>query len=460
MSYARLPEFLRTTTFRWSLFLSGTLAVCTLLMVGFVYWQTSVYLIASVDEVVTDRADALSKLSQHELTPTLLEHLGEDPRRVKLGGLFDSHGNRVSGNIETPPGGLRPGAPAQALPVVRVDAMGREQQVARIVARRTADGGTLVIGRNIDEVTQIRKLVERALIWGLIPTLCFSLAAGALLSLRSQKRVEQVNRKVQRIVAGELRERLPTQGSKDPFDELATLVNGMLDKIEALVCRIAGIGDDMAHDLRTPLTRVRMTLERARQNAVNLDQLKAAVDQSIVWLDQSLAIITALLRIAEIEHSRRMAAFRDVQLAEIVREIGDLYDPIAEDKGVALTVEASEEIAAPGDRDLLFEAIANLVDNAVKFTPKGGRVELKLCRSGDEGIVQVSDTGYGITPGERDLVTRRFYRSDKSRGEPGLGLGLSLVTAIVKLHGFRFSISPGPGCVTQIAFERELRRAA
>ena len=177
---------------------------------------------------------------------------------------------------------------------------------------------------------------------------------------------------------------------------------------------VAGTGDDIAHDLRTPLTRVRVTLERGRQNAASLEDLRSSIDQAIVGLDQSLAIITALLRISEIEHNRRVAGFSQVALADLVREIGDLYEPIAEDKRVSFLIAAKEEIIVRGDRDLLFEAIANLVDNAVKFTPEGGQVELSLAREGDEGVVRVRDTGPGIAVAEREHVARRFYRSDKS----------------------------------------------
>jgi signal transduction histidine kinase len=271
------------------------------------------------------------------------------------------------------------------------------------------------------------------------------------LSLRALDRLSDVNRRILRIVAGDLRERLPTRGRNDPFDQLAVSVNRMLGEIEALIQEIAGVGDDIAHDLRTPLTRVRVRLERGREHAATLGELRTAVDQGIAGLDQSLAIITALLRIAEIEHSRRLEGFSEVRLAPLLREVGDLYEPIAEDKHVALHVEAGDEATVHGDRDLLFEAVANLVDNAVKFTPEGGRVELAMLRREGETVVRVSDTGPGISELEREAVTKRFYRSDKSRRTEGLGLGLSLVAAIVKLHGFRFSIAAGPGCTAEIA---------
>ena len=208
------------------------------------------------------------------------------------------------------------------------------------------------------------------------------------------------------------------------FSELARLINGMLDEIEALLRNVAAVGDDIAHDLRTPLTNVRMTLERGRNKATSLDDLRRPSITPLRALTSHLTMVTALLRIAEIEHSRRLVGFRDVELAELVRDVADLYDPIAKDKDVALAmVDTKEEIRVRGDRDLLFEAIANLVDNAVKFTPECGHVELKLCRIGRKTVVRVTDTGRGIATSERDLVTRRFYRSDKSRGEPGRWIG-------------------------------------
>jgi signal transduction histidine kinase len=382
------------------------------------------------------------------------EYLSLDPNNVKLAGIFAADGSRIAGNIETLPPQLQADPSPQFISIVKLHASGPEQQAVRALARGLPDGATLVIGRDEHEFSWFVDIVKRALALGLIPTLCLGLAVGVSLSVRAQRRVEEVNRRVQRIVAGELRERLPTQGTNDPFDKLAVLVNGMLDEIEALIRSVAGVGDDIAHDLRTPLTRVRVSLERGRHNARSLDELRSTVDQAIVSLDQSLAIITALLRIAEIEHGRRLSGFRNVALAELVREVGDLYEPIAEDKKVALVVAAKDEVTVNGDRDLLFEAIANLVDNAVKFTPEGGRVELSLSRAANEAVVRVRDTGPGIAASEQELVARRFYRSDKSRGDQGFGLGLSLVTAIVKLHGFRLAILPGPGCVAEIAGQR------
>jgi len=256
---------------------------------------------------------------------------------------------------------------------------------------------------------------------------------------------------MERIIAGDLQKRLPTRGGDDPFDKLAGIVNRMLDRIESLLREIAGTGDDIAHDLRTPLTRVRASLERGRDNAASLGALQAVVDRAIGGLDQTLTIITALLRIAEIEQGRRREAFGDVALETIVREVAELYAPIAEDKQLELRVETATAPPIRGDRDLLFEAIANLVDNAVKFTPAGGAVRLAVVRGEGGPIVRICDTGPGIAESEREAVVKRFYRSDKSRRTPGTGLGLSLVAAIARLHEFRLSISGNAGCVVELA---------
>jgi signal transduction histidine kinase len=449
--FVRLPEFTRSTTFRWTLAVSGAFIACILLMFGFILAQAYSNLTADVDALITEVANTIASHEPQQRIFGLDQYLRADPNRVKLGGLFDAEGNRIAGNIETLPSALHTDASAQLASLVKINDGVRERYAVRAVARRLPEGGTLVIARSDYEFTWIAHIVERALAVGLIPALCLSLAVGVFLSLRAQKRIEEVNSRIQRIVAGELRERLPARGTNDPFDKLAALVNGMLGEIEVLVRRLAGVGDDIAHDLRTPLTRVRISLERARQKAGNLDELRRSVDQALVGLDQSLAIITALLRISEIEHSRRMDGFRSVALSDLVREVGDLYEPIAEDKKVDFAVRAEVDTTVHGDRDLLFEAIANLVDNAVKFTPQGGRVELSLLRNGNEAVVRVCDTGPGIPADESELVTRRFYRSDKSRRDPGLGLGLSLVSAIAKLHGFSLKISAGPGCVAELA---------
>lgn len=447
----RLPEFTRSTTFRWAIAIAAAFAVGTLILFGFVYWQTAAYMTARTDSLIAGELTVIAAEPPEQRLDMLDSRLKSDPRRIKVAGLFTADGRRIAGNVESRPSGLEPDTRARNIQIMRIDARGRERQTIRAVARNLPDGDLLVIGRNIDELDDIAAIVERGLTLGILPALCISVAAGILLSLRAQRRVAAVIQTVRRIVEGDLRERLPTRSVGDPFDQLALIVNGMLDEIERLIQEISGVGDDIAHEVRTPLTRVRASLERGRENATTIEDLRAIADRAIGGLDKSLAIITALLRIAEIEHGRRLAGFGEVELAGVMHEVAELYDPIAEDRHIQLDVEATDIATVRGDRDLLFEAVANLVDNAIKFTPEGGQVELTLLKHAGDIVIRVSDTGPGIGEIEREIVTRRFYRSDKSRLTQGVGLGLSLVAAITKLHGFRLTIGAGPGCTVEIA---------
>ena len=319
------------------------------------------------------------------------------------------------------PSGLKVDATAQSGKIVRTDHADLGEQTVRAIAQRMQNGDVLVIGRNVDEASEISHVVGQALALGLLPALCLCLLAGAWLSVRAEKRVEEVNQRVQRIIAGDLKERLPHRNVDEPFSKLAIIVNGMLDEMETMINALAGVGNDIAHDLRKPLTRARLALERGRANATSLEQLQAATDKAITGIDQSLTIITALLRLAEIENSRRSAGFSNVPLHEMLREVCDIYEPIAENKNIALRVHIDQDLNVRGDRDLLVEAVANLVDNAIKFTPDGGRVDMGLLRDDGRTIVRVTDTGPGISEEEREAVLRRFYRSDKMRNTPGVG---------------------------------------
>lgn len=438
-------QFIRSKTFHWTAALAALFAIFVTLLFAFIYFSIDNYLIARSDRMIATQAAFFAGLPRERMISALGDHLEQDSRGVQFSGVFDAKRNRLSGNIAALPDGLDIGAPASSVPLVRLDNKEAGATTVRTVARRLDDGEILVIGRNVDETAEVFKVVGAALALGLLPAFFLWLLAGAWLSARSRRRVEEVNLRVQRIIAGDLRERLPHRDVDEPFSRLAAIVNGMLDELETTINALAGVGNDIAHDLRTPLTRARLTLERGRTNAATLEQLQGAVDKAIAGIDQSLSIVTALLRLAEIENSRRSSAFGDVALGEMLREVCDMYEPIAEDKQVALSANISGKLSVRGDRDLLLEAVANLVDNAIKFTPKTGKVELALLRGKGETILRVTDTGPGISDQEQEAVLRRFYRSDKIRNTPGIGLGLNLVSAIVKLHGFRLIIHPGPG---------------
>ncbi|NOJ45981.1 ATP-binding protein [Bradyrhizobium archetypum] len=438
-------QFVRSNTFHWAAALAGLFAAFVTILFGFIYFKIDSYLIARSDRMITTQVNFFAALPLDRLIAALDDHLGQDSRGVQFAGVFDAKGSRLAGNVAGLPGGLEIGAPVKSVRLSRVDDKEVNVPLVRAVARALDHGNVLVIGRNVDETGEISRVVGGALAFGLLPAFCFWLLAGAWLSVRAQRRVEEVNLRVQRIIAGDLRERLPHGNIDEPFSRLAAIVNGMLDELETTINALAGVGNDIAHDLRTPLTRARLTLERGRTNATSLERLQETTDKAIAGIDQSLSIVTALLRLAEIESSRRSSAFGRVALDEMLREVCDMYEPIAEDKHIALNVDTSGKLYVHGDRDLLLEAVANLVDNAIKFTPENGAVRLDLLRGQGETILRVTDTGPGISDQEHDAVLRRFYRSDKIRNTPGVGLGLNLVSAIVKLHGFRLIIHSGPG---------------
>jgi signal transduction histidine kinase len=446
----QLTEFVRSTTLRWTLLVAGLFAGFVVALLAFVYLKTKLDLTMRSDRMIASQMSVFAHLSPERRLEAIDEHLKQDPWRVRLAALFDPNGRRISGNLENLPPDLETDNVVQGAMVDRTDETGSEKQTVRLIARRLSNGDVLAIGRSIDEVAEIAHVAGGAFALGVVPAVLLCFVVGVVLSVRTRRRIVEVNKRVQRIVAGNLRERLPHRNTDDPFSRLAMIVNGMLDEMETLIQSLAGVGSDIAHDLRTPLTRARLILERGRSNARTLEQLQAVADRTTDALDQSLSAITAILRLTEIEKSQRSGGFGKVALAELIREVGDMYEPIAEDKGIALLIHSPHELNVHGDRDLLIEAVANLVDNAIKYTPAGGQVEIGLIHGNGEGIVRVRDTGSGISERERHAVLGRFYRSDKVRHTSGLGLGLNLVAAIVKLHDFRFTIRPGPGCVVEI----------
>jgi signal transduction histidine kinase len=438
-------HIIRSNTFHRALVVAGVFAVFVIALFGFIYWQTDHYLISRSDKMIARQLNIIAALPGERRLDAIDEHLRQDSRGVQYAGLFAADGRRITGNLEQFPPELKMNESVQNLSVARTLPAGRETHVIRAIARRMTNGDALAIGREVDETREISHVVGQALGLGLLPAFCLCLLAGAWLSMRAQERVADVNRHVQRIIAGDLRERLPHRDVDEPFSNLAAIVNGMLDEMETMIHALAGVGNDIAHDLRTPLTRARLALERGRTNATTMEQLQAVADKAVANIDQSLTIITALLRLAAIENSRRSAAFGDVPLHEMLREVCDIYEPIAENKKINLRVDVGHRLNVRGDRDLLLEAVANLVDNAIKFTPEGGKVDIELLRGDGETIMRVTDTGPGISAQEREAVLRRFYRSDKIRSTPGVGLGLNLVAAIVRLHGFRLVIHSGQG---------------
>ncbi|MDR3514532.1 MAG: HAMP domain-containing sensor histidine kinase [Azospirillaceae bacterium] len=469
----RRPDFINTTGFRWGVTVATVATLGIALLFVFIYWQCAVVMIAPIDALISAEADSITSAPE-PLLEALAEHVAHDRRHLKVMGLFDAAGQPIAGNLVAQPRPFIADGRLQSIVAFRRGEEAGAPQYARALGRPLADGTILVVGHNIDEFLAMRASVRRGLLLALAPAILLSLGSGAFLGLRAQQRLTLLRTTAVRIAAGQLGERLPVRARGDDLDALAQIVNRMLDEFERLVEDIKGVGEDIAHDLRTPLTWARARLERGRAHATSLEAMNDVVDQALGGIDQALNVAAALLRIAEVEHGQRHAAFGPVDLSDIVGDVGEVYRPLAEDRGIDFAWRLCGSDAAPlmvqGDRDLLIEALANLVDNAVKFAPPGGHVVIELGNTGAGPLLRVCDDGPGISPGDRDHVFRRFFRSDKSRHTQGTGLGLSLVAAVARLHQFGLTIGDnealaahhagdgtehrtparGPGCVVEL----------
>lgn len=452
----RKTELFRTATFRTASLAAGAFGASTLLLFLFIYWQTAVVETTSIDSYLTHESEAMARKTPNAVSHDVATRFASDLRRLTSAAIFTSQHVRLLGDVAAYPEGLPVDAAPRQVIATYDGRDGTVREPVRAVARTLSDGRVLVLLRGLEQVAALRKLVVRALELGLLPAVISALAIGILASQRTLLRLQRVNDSIDRIMQGNLSERLEQRPTSDAFDQLARGVNRMLDEIERLVAEVKGVGDDIAHDLRTPLTRVRARLEGARTRATTQAELTAAVDQSIADLDQSFATMTALLRIGEIEGGARRAGFASVSLTAIAREVFELYQPVAELRDIALSLSLEPDLMVPGDRDLLFEVAANVLDNAVKFAPPGGHVAVSARQTTLGPVLSVRDTGPGIPPAERAAVLQRFYRADRTRQAPGHGLGLSLVAAILRLHLFDLHMEDAkPGLLVEMRTWKE-----
>src|SRR3954451_14309036 len=257
----RQIQLIRSSTFLWALAMAAGFALFVVGLFAFIYWELDDYLIARSDRMITTQIDFIADLSPAHRISAIADHLDQDSRGVQYAGLFDAAGTRLAGNIDRVPRELGLGGPVQGVRLDLIKTPAVNDPVVRVIGKRLDGGNVLVVGRNVDETREISTVVGQALALGLLPAFTLCLLAGAWLSLRAQRRVEEVNQRVQRIIAGHLRERLPHRNVNDPFSRLAVIVNSMLDEMETMINALAGVGNDIAHDLRTPLTRARLSLE-------------------------------------------------------------------------------------------------------------------------------------------------------------------------------------------------------
>ncbi|MCC8942902.1 ATPase [Bradyrhizobium sp. Arg68] len=330
-----------------------------------------------------------------------------------------------------------------------------QDPLLRGLAATLPDGSRLLVGHDISDLDGFTARIRAAGIAVVVLILALAAVASIGVTRRTVARIESINATSRAIMLAGLDQRIPLRGSHDEWDRVAENLNLMLDRIESLMGDVKQVSDNIAHDLRTPLTRMRGRLEKAYHAPRDGDGDAALIGDTIADLDIVLAMFASLTRISEIETRARRGAFRTVNLVEIAGEVVELYDAAAERDSTRLDLAGDAEVLMTGDRDLLFDAIANLVDNAIKHGRAGGRVTVTCCNSADGAVIAVADDGPGIPADQHDRVFKRFYRLEQSRYTPGNGLGLSLVAAVASLHGAKIELRDNaPGLLVRLCFAR------
>jgi signal transduction histidine kinase len=450
MSSARTTRLRRSATFRLALLYAVVFGASILVVLGFVYWSTAAYMSRQADQTIEAEIGSFEERYRTSglagLTALIRERLSRRPAGSSIYLLVAPDRTPVIGNLRSWP---RVEPDREGWLVFRLeDATVRgDPQIhgARARSFRIRGGYQLLVGRDMHELESIQRLIRQATVSGLLIAALLALVGAVVTSRSMLRRLGTINATVDDIMTGDLSRRIPDDGAGDEFSQLVDHLNRMLERIEALLEGVKQVSDNIAHDLRTPLARLRNRLDELDQDGDRQDR-QEVVESAIREADGLLATFGALLRIARIESGARRSGFESVDLASLAREVGELYEPVAESRGQTLSLQTPDQLVVQGDPELLSQALANLTDNALKYTPEGGAIEISVQSDAGAPRVTVADTGPGIPEDERGSVFQRFYRLDTSRGSPGSGLGLSLVGAVAKLHEIQVRLEDGrPG---------------
>jgi signal transduction histidine kinase len=451
-----LASTLRSTTFRLALAAIVTFGLIASAIFAYVYLSTASFVRSRSDQAITDEYSDLRGAYQRSGRAGLIELIRN---RVADGGstgnvyiLVDHASAILAGNL-----GKWPAAATAAQGWTEFRAPGvpdaASERRFRAIAATLPGGDRLLVGTDISDLDSFAAQIRAAVIAIIFLMFVVAIVASILVTQRTVGRIETINATSRAIMESGLDKRIPLHGSHDEWDRVAENLNLMLDRIETLMGDVKQVSDNVAHDLRTPLTRMRGRLEKAYHGERRGDNDQALIGDTIADLDAVLGMFASITRIAHIETQTRKGEFRTVNLVEIAGEVVELYDAAAERDRTDLSMTGDHEVLVTGDRDLLFDAIANLVDNAIKHGRTGGRIVVACENVDGEAVIAITDDGPGIPAGERDHVFKRFYRLEQSRYTPGNGLGLSLVAAVANLHGARIELlDQSPGVQVKLSF--------
>ena len=457
-----LAKTLASSTFKQALIAIGTFGIIVSVLFGYVYLSTASYVRSRSDRDIMTELSSLRGAYEHSgrdgLIAQIQQRIADRNSANNVYMLADPSLAALAGNLrEWPPtttatGGWIEFRANEALPNAA------NRPLVRAMLQTFPGGDHLLVGRDISDLDNFADHIKAAIISAAALLFVIAGVASILVTRRTVGRIESINATSRAIMQSGLDQRIPLRGTHDEWDRVAENLNLMLDRIETLMGEVRQVSDNVAHDLRTPLTRMRGRLEKAYHGQrIGADD-QALIGDTITDLDAVLRIFSSLTRIAQIETQARKGAFRTVNLVEIAGEVVELYDAAAEQEGTRLTVVGDREVLATGDRDLIFDAIANLVDNAIKHGRAGGQVVVANEIIDGKPVISIADDGPGIPPCEYEQVFKRFYRLEHSRYSPGNGLGLSLVAAVAHLHGAQIEmLDNSPGLKLRLWFSAPIR---
>lgn len=440
----RLGQIRKTSTFRLTALLGLVFAVGVVALLGLIYGLSARELTVRTDHILRIEAAHLRTGPAETLPSRVITEIRNSDSGLNYFALQSGRGEHIAGNLRVTRtfGFDRP---------VNIAANAGEHGPLRVLAIRASTGETLLIGRDIAPIVDLRRRILEILVGSGIATVLLVLSAGIWLSIAPLRRVRDLEAASRGIAAGGLDLRMPVSTRGDELDLFAGTVNAMIEEVERVVAQVKGVTDAIAHDLRTPLAHVRGHLQRVIALADPDPRVIALVQAATSDLDLVLDRFAALLRISELEAGGRRAGFQAAALAPLLGSVCELYEPLAESAGVTLELGTLPDATIRCDPHLLFEAISNLIDNAIKFTGTGGRVVLSLTLKPEATVISVKDNGPGLQAQDREAALRRFYRGVDATGIPGTGLGLSVVAAIVHLHGFTLELGDAePGLIVRI----------
>lgn len=452
-------KLLRTSTFRFAAVYLLLFALSSGAILAYVYWNTAGLLERQIDEIIQAEITGLNEQYRQRGLDGLIGVLGERSTNSRDGlYLFTNFfGRRLAGNMDGKPKEISGATGWVEFPYRVATPEGQEEHRARAFHTELRGGFTLIVGRDVEQRLRFANLIKQTLVAALVMIAALGIVGGLLISRNFLARIDSIGETSRNIMAGDLSERMPVRGTGDELDRLALGLNDMLDQIERLMSGMKEVSDNVAHDLKTPLTRLKARVEDALRSDEPEDH-RAALEQTLHEADELLKTFASLLSIARAEAGEARQGLSLTDVTALIGELGELYEPLAEEAGGTLQISAEDDLKVRGDRQLLAQTITNLLDNALKYAAWDDgaehpplKVSLDAKHRAHEVVIEVADNGPGVPEADRDRVIERFVRLDGSRSKPGSGLGLSLASGVASLHNGRLELGDaGPGLVARL----------